>query len=259
MIDTHTHLDFECYDDKFDEVLKNALDTGVEKMIIPGVRPKYFNKIISLIEKYDYLYGAVGVHPSEAVNWEDGYEKELYELAKHPKIVAIGEIGLDYYWDKDNIDKQKEIFRLQLDVANKINKPVLIHDREAHLDTFNILKEKNASSFGVVMHCFSGSSEFALQCLKEGYYIALGGVVTFKNAKKVKEVAQNIPLERILVETDAPYLAPTPFRGEENQPAYVKYVVEEIASLKGLKFEEVNFQTTKNAFKLFKFGETING
>ena len=254
MIDTHTHLDFECYDDKIDEICKNAINTGVEKMIIPGVRIKYFNKIINLIDKYDFLYGAVGVHPSEVTDLEDNYLDLMLEIAKHPKIVAIGEIGLDYYWDKENIEKQKEVFNSQIELAKKVNKPLLIHDRDAHEDTFKILKAHNASEVGVVMHCFSGSKEFALQCIKEGYYIALGGVVTFKNAKKPKEVAEKVPLENLLLETDAPYLTPVPYRGEENQPAYVKYVAEEIAKIKNISFEEVDKQTTKNAYELFKFG-----
>lgn len=259
MIDTHTHLDFESYDDKFEKICQNALSAGVEKMVIPGVASKKYSKIIHLIEKYDFLYGAIGVHPSDVMELEHGFENEILELGKHPKVVAIGEVGLDYYWDKTNIERQKEIFKLQIDIAKELKKPLLIHDREAHEDTFNILKEKNAAEVGVVMHCFSGSSEFALQCVKEGYYIALGGVVTFKNAKKPKEVAQNVPLNRLLLETDAPYLTPTPYRGQENEPAYVKFVAQEIAKLKNITFEEVDFQTTKNACELFKFCEQKNG
>lgn len=255
MIDTHTHLDFECYDAKFDEICKNALDFGVEKMIIPGVQPSGFSKIINLIEKYDFLYGALGLHPSDVKEVQKGFEKEILELGKHPKIVAIGEIGLDYYWDKDNKEEQKEIFKVQIDIAKELNKPLIIHDRDAHEDTFKILKEKNTKEIGVVMHCFSGSTEFALECVKEGYYIALGGVVTFKNAKKPKEVAEKVPLNKLLLETDSPYLTPTPYRGQENQPAYVKYVAEEIAKIKNISFEEVDLQTTKNAYELFKLGQ----
>lgn len=258
MIDTHTHLDFECYDNKFDEICKNALDVGVEKMIIPGVQSSGFSKIINLIEKYEFLYGALGIHPSDIKELKSDFESEILELAKHPKIVAIGEIGLDFHWDKDNQEEQKEILKVQIDIAKELNKPLLIHDRDAHEDTFKMLKEKNASEIGVVMHCFSGSSEFAMQCVKEGYYIALGGVVTFKNAKKPKEVVEKVPLNRLLLETDAPYLTPTPYRGQENQPAYVKYVAEEIARIKNISFEEVDAQTTKNAYELFKFDGISN-
>ncbi len=253
MIDTHAHVDFECYDSRLEEVLSNAKKEGIEKIIIPGVRAKDYQKIVELIEKHDFLYGAVGVHPSEATEYSEQVHQQIRELAKHPKMVAIGEIGLDYYWDKTNIDKQKEIFKAQIDIAKEVNKPILVHDRDAHEDTFNILKEKNASDVGVVMHCFSGSVEFAQQCVKEGYYIALGGVVTFKNAKKPKEVASKIPLENLLLETDSPYLTPTPYRGEENEPSYVRFVAQEIADLKGISLQEVDSQTTKNAYKLFNF------
>lgn len=259
MIDTHAHLDFECYDDKLAQILTNTKSVGVEKVVIPGVRPKDFDKIINLIERHDFLYGAVGVHPSEIETYNDEVHNQILEIAKHPNIVAIGEIGLDYYWDKSAIDRQKEVFKAQIGIAKIVNKPILVHDREAHEDTFNILKETNAKDVGVVMHCFSGSPEFAAQCVKEGFYIALGGVVTFKNAKKPKEVAEKISLNKILLETDSPYLTPTPYRGQENEPAYVKYVAEEIARLKNISFEEVDVQTTKNAYDLFKFVEQTNG
>lgn len=255
MIDTHAHLDFDCYKDTLQSKLDILKTSGIEKVVIPGVRPKDYYKIIDLIEKHDFLYGAVGVHPSEIESYDDNVNKQISELVKHPKILAIGEIGLDYYWDKSAIERQKEVFKAQIEIAKAANKPILVHDRDAHEDTFNILKELDAKSVGVVMHCFSGSSEFALRCVKEGYYIALGGVVTFKNAKKPKEVAEKIPLEHLLLETDSPFLTPTPFRGEENEPAYVKYVAEEIANLKGISFEEVDIQTTKNAYALFKFDE----
>ena len=258
MIDTHAHIDFECYENKIDEILNNAKNNGIEKIIIPGVRPKEYKKIINLIEKYDFLYGAVGVHPSETGEYNEEVRSQILELAKHPKIVAVGEIGLDYYWDKTTIDAQKKMFIEQINIAKEVGKPILVHDRDAHEDTLTILKETQAGDVGVVMHCFSGSVEFAQQCVKEGYYIALGGVVTFKNAKKPKEVAQKIPLEKLLLETDSPYLTPTPYRGQENEPAYVKYVAQEIADLKGISVQEVDMQTTKNADELFKFDRIEN-
>ncbi len=258
MIDTHSHIDFDCFEAKLDEILKSAQESGIEKIIIPGVREQEFSRIIDLIEKYDCLYGALGVHPSEAKSCTKEVLDAIEKLASHPKIVAIGEIGLDYYWDKSEIDKQKEVFISQIEIAKRTNKPIIIHDREAHEDTFNILKELNAREVGVVMHCFSGSVEYAKQCIKEGYYIALGGVVTFKNAKKPKEVAHEIPLEFLLLETDAPYLTPVPHRGEENQPAYVRFVAEEIARIKNINIQEVDKQTTLNACNLFKFCESSN-
>ena len=228
LIDTHTHIDMENFADRL------------------------FDRIIKLCEEYPDVYGAVGVHPEELNSYNEEAENKIKELLKHKKIIAVGEIGLDYYWDKSQIEKQKEIFERQILIAKQAQKPILVHDREAHLDSFEILKKSNAAETGVVMHCFSGSPEFAQQCINEGFYIALGGVVTFKNAKKVKEVAKTVPLDKLLLETDAPYMTPVPFRGKENQPAYVKFVAEEIAQLRGVSFEEIAEATTANAKKLLK-------
>ena len=252
LIDTHSHIDMENYKDRFEEVLQTAKEYGVEKIVIPGVEPSGFDRILSLCEKYENLYGAVGIHPEEVNYYTDEAEDLIKEFLKHEKIIAVGEIGLDYYWDKSQTDKQKEIFEKQILIAKEAKKPVLVHDREAHLDTFEILRKTNAAEVGVVMHCFSGSPEFAAECVKEGFYIALGGVTTFKNAKKAKEVAKIVPLDRLLLETDAPYMTPVPFRGKENQPAYVKFVAQEIANLRGISFEEVADATTKNAQRLLK-------
>ncbi len=252
LIDTHSHIDLDNFKDHFDEILKNAQEYGVGKVIIPGTAPSGFDRIVELCEKYENLFGAVGIHPEDLNSYSDEAENRIKELLTHPKIVAVGEIGLDYYWDKSQIERQKEIFERQIEIAKQAKKPILVHDRDAHADSFEILKKTNAKETGVVMHCFSGSPEFALECVKEGFYIALGGVVTFKNAKKVKEVAKVVPLDKLLLETDAPYMAPTPFRGKENQPAYVKFVAQEIAELRGISFEEVAQATTENAQRLLK-------
>ena len=252
LIDTHSHIDMDNFKGRFDEVLSTADEYGVKKIIIPAVEPSGFNRILELCEKYENIYGAAGVHPEEVNSYNEQTQELIQKMLKHPKIIAVGEIGLDYYWDKSQTDKQKEIFEKQILIAKKANKPVLVHDREAHLDTFEILKKTNAKETGVVMHCFSGSPEFAQECIKEGFYIALGGVVTFKNAKKVKEVAKLVPLDRLLLETDAPYMTPVPFRGKENQPAYVKFVAQEIANLRGISFEEVAEITSNNAEKLLR-------
>lgn len=249
MIDTHTHINM-IEGLTTDEVVQNAISFGVEKLLVPSAYPKDIEEVMELVEKYDNVYGMLGVHPSEVKDWTDDLIDKIKELSKNPKIVAIGEIGLDYYWDKSFNDLQKEVFTKQIKLANELNLPISIHDREAHKDTFDILKEHNNGS-KIVMHCFSGSVEFAKECIKEGYYIALGGVVTFKNAVKMKEVAENIPLEYLLLETDAPYLTPVPFRGKENQPAYVKYVAEEIAKIRGISFEEIDKTTTENAKRVF--------
>lgn len=252
LIDTHTHIDLDNFKERFEEVIKNANEFGVKKVVIPGVEPKGFARILELCEKYENVYGAVGVHPEDVNSFDINAENLIKEYLKNPKIIAVGEIGLDYYWDKSQIELQKEIFEKQINIAKEFNKPILVHDRDAHQDTFEILKKTKASDVGVVMHCFSGSPEFAMECVREGFYIALGGVVTFKNAKKAKEVAQVVPLDRLLLETDAPYMAPVPFRGKENEPAYVKFVAEEIANLRGISFEEVANATTANAKKLLK-------
>ena len=238
LIDTHSHIDMDNYKDRFEEVLKTAFEYGVKKIVIPGVEPSGFERILSLCEKYENIYGAVGIHPEEVNYFDENSEKLLKEYLKHEKIIAVGEIGLDYYWDKSQTEKQKEIFEKQILIAKEAKKPVLVHDREAHQDTFEILKKTNAAEIGVVMHCFSGSPEFAAECVKEGFYIALGGVTTFKNAKKAKEVAKTVPLDRLLLETDAPYMTPVPYRGKENQPAYIKFVAQEIANLRNISFEQ---------------------
>lgn len=249
MIDTHSHINM-IESISLEEVFMNAKENGVDKIIIPSAYPKDIDIVMSLVETHVNLYGMLGVHPTEVKDWDDCLIDKIKEYSKHPKIVAIGEIGLDYYWDKSFNDLQKEVFIKQIKLANELNLPISIHDREAHKDTFDILKEYNKGS-DIVMHCFSGSVEFAKECLKAGWYLALGGVVTFKNAIKMKEVAKIVPLDKLLLETDAPYLAPVPFRGKENQPAYVKYVAEEIASLRGVEVDEIAEATTQNAIKVF--------
>lgn len=250
MIDTHTHIN--CIDDfPIDEILKNASDNGVEKLIVPSAYASDIDIVAKLASKYENVYGLLGVHPSEVKDWTDDLIDKIKECAKSPKIVGIGEIGLDYYWDKSFNDLQKEVFIKQINLANELNFPISVHDREAHKDSFDILTEFNKNSI-VIMHCFSGSVEFMHECVKQGWYIAIGGVVTFKNAIKMKEVAKEVPLDKLLIETDAPYLTPVPYRGKTNQPAYVKYVAEEIANLRNTSFEEIDEQTTKNAKLVFK-------
>ena len=249
MIDTHTHINM-IESISIEEILNNAKENGIEKVIVPSANPKDFPEIVELINKYDNVYGMLGVHPSDAKDWDDSLINQIKDLCNNKKIVAIGEIGLDYYWDKSFNDLQTDVFIKQIKLANELNLPLDVHDREAHKDTFDILKQYNINS-KVVMHCFSGSVEFAKECVKEGYYLGIGGVVTFKNAIKMKEVAKHIPLEYIILETDAPYLTPVPYRGTENQPAYVKYVAEEIAKLKEISYEEVKNVTTSNAERIF--------
>ena len=250
MIDTHSHINMlETITP--DEALQNAAANGIEKIIVPAANPADFTGIIELINKYNNVYGMLGVHPSDAKDWNDNIIEDIKKLVENKKIIAIGEIGLDYYWDKSYNNLQKEVFIKQIKLANELNLPIDVHDREAHKDTFDILKEYNKCS-KVVMHCFSGSVEFAKECIKEGWYLGIGGVVTFKNAVKMKEVVQAVPLEHILLETDAPYLTPVPHRGKENQPAYVKFVAEEIAKLKQINIDKVIEVTNDNSNTIFK-------
>ena len=250
LIDTHTHIDM-IESHTADEIIQLAAENNVKKMIIPGVTPDSDNVIFPLIEKYENCFGMLGVHPSEAKLYNEEAEEHIEKMLQHDKITAIGEIGLDYYWDKTFNDIQQEVFIKQIKLANKHNLPICVHDRDAHKDTFDILKEYNKGS-DVVLHCYSGSVEFAKECIKEGWYLGLGGVVTFKNAVKMKETAKEIPIEKIVLETDAPYLTPVPFRGKENQPAYVKYVAEEISYIKGIPLDEVAEITSQNAERIYR-------
>lgn len=250
IINTHSHVNM-LRETNIDEAIQNAIDNKIVT-IVPSSSVQDIFDTDKFIKKYNDVYGYVGVFPEEVKDFSDKTLSDMEEIIKsNPKIIGIGEIGLDYYWDKSFKELQKEVFIKQIEFANQMNLPLNIHSREAHLDTLEILKKYNKNSTAI-MHCFSGSLEFARECIKEGIYIALGGVVTFKNAKKTKEVAKNIPLEYLLLETDDPYLAPAPFRGKENQPMYVKYVAEEIANLRGITPEEVAKTSTENAKKIFK-------
>ena len=248
LIDTHAHIDMS---ENVCEVIKNANDNGVKKIIIPSVEEEYFEKIIKIAKENDNIFCQLGLYPSEALKWNDKIADKIRILAQSKKVVAIGEIGLDYYWDKTYIEEQKNMFKAQIILANELNLPIVVHDREAHKDSIDIVKEYNKTS-EVVFHCFSGSVEMMRECVKNNWYIALGGVVTFKNAKKMKEVAKEIPLEYLLLETDSPYLTPVPYRGKENQPAYVKYVAEEIASIRNEPVEDIIKMTTANAERVFR-------
>lgn len=252
LFDTHVHLNADQFENDVDEVIRRAKEAGVNYMVVVGFDEKTIKKAMALVENYDGLYAAVGWHPVDAVDMTEEHLQWLEELAAHPKVVALGEMGLDYHWDKSPKDVQKEVFRKQIQLAKKVNLPIIIHNREASGDVVQILKEEGAAEVGGIMHCFSGSTEIAKQCLEMNFYISLGGPVTFKNAKKPQEVAKAVPLDRLLVETDCPYLAPHPHRGKRNEPAYVKFVAEKIAELKEISFEELAKVTTENAKKLFR-------
>lgn len=251
LFDTHAHLNAEQYNEDLEEVISRALSEGVTNIVVVGFDRPTIQKAIELVDRYDFMYASVGWHPVDAIDMTDEDLVWIEELTKHPKVVALGEMGLDYYWDKSPKDVQQEIFRKQIRLAKKVKLPIIIHNRDATADIVGILKEEGADEVGGIMHCFSGSPEIAKECVNMNFYISLGGPVTFKNAKKPKEVAAEIPLNKLLIETDCPYLTPHPYRGKRNEPGYVKLVAEQIAEIKGLTYEEVAHATMQNAKKCF--------
>ena len=250
IFDSHAHYNAEQFDEDRDSVIEEIKEYGVIGVMNCGTDVQSSKDTIALCEKHDIFYGAVGIHPTDAFNVDDKMMDEIRELAKHDKIKAIGEIGLDYYWeDNPSREEQKEVFRKHLKLAEELSLPVIIHDRDAHGDTLEIMKEfPNVKG---VVHSFSGSVEMARECVKLGYYIGITGVITFKNARKLLEVCEDIDLSKILVETDAPYMAPVPMRGKRNQSSYIEYVMDKIAEIKGISGEEVSKATIENTKKLF--------
>ncbi|MFD2611563.1 TatD family hydrolase [Paenibacillus gansuensis] len=251
LFDTHTHMDAVQFEEDREQAMQRALDAGVSKILNIGFNRETIPTTMKLAEQYEEVYAAVGWHPQDAVTMREGDLEWIEELCSHPKVVAIGEIGLDYYWDTSPKDVQQRVFREQIRLARKLNKPIVIHNRDAHHDVVTILREERAEEVGGVMHCYSGSWEIAKQCLDMNFYISFGGPVTFKNAKQPKEVLAQVPLDRLLVETDAPYLTPHPHRGKRNETGYVTLVAEAAAQIKGISYEELARITMQNGCKLF--------
>lgn len=252
LFDTHMHLNATQFEEDREEVIKRAFDAGVTQMVVVGFDRETIPLAIEIAEQYETIYAAVGWHPVDAIDMTDEDLAWIEELSAHPKVVAIGEMGLDYHWDKSPKDVQKEIFRKQIRLAKKVNMPIIIHNREATEDVIAILQEENAEEIGGIMHCYNDSVDYVQACLDMNFYISLGGPVTFKNATDPKEVAVEVPLDRLLVETDAPFLAPHPNRGKRNEPSYVTLVAEKIAELRGISVEEVGEITTENARRFFQ-------
>lgn len=248
IFDTHAHYDDERFNEDRDELLSSLFDGSVSHIINCGCDLKSSLTTIGLAEKYDHLYAAIGVHAHEAESCTDEDLAKIADLYEHKKVVAVGEIGLDYFYDFSPRERQIDVFRAQIELANKLDLPVIIHDREAHEDTLNILKELRPKG---VVHCFSGSVEMAKEIIKLGLYIGLGGAVTFKNARKPLEVAEYIPLDRLLLETDAPYMTPVPYRGKRCDSAHIAYTAEKIAEVKGIDTQELINNCNENAKKLF--------
>ncbi|WP_435626732.1 TatD family hydrolase [Candidatus Ferrigenium straubiae] len=253
-IDSHCHLDFPGLAENLPDVLAQMRHNDVAGALCVSVNLAEFPQVLALAEQHPNIYASVGVHPDyEGVEEPDA--ARLVELARHPRVIAIGETGLDYFRLKGDLEWQRTRFRNHIRAARECGKPLIVHTREAAADTLRIMAEENAAEAGGVMHCFTETWEVAEAALAMGFYISFSGIVTFKNAKQIKDVAQRTPLERILIETDAPYLAPVPHRGKLNQPAYVRHVAEEIASLRGISVDEVGRRTTGNFERLFKVRE----
>jgi hydrolase, tatD family len=254
IIDSHCHLDaldYENLHQNIDEVIEKAKARDVKHLLTIGVTLSRFEKQRDALAHRDDVSLACGVHPLDLEDEPFNYDR-LLQLAAHPKVVAVGEIGLDYYYSVDNKALQQEVFAQQVQAANVLNKPVIIHTRAAREDTIRILRENDAQKCGGVLHCFTENLEMAKQGLDLGFYISFSGIITFKNAEEIRAVARQVPLDRLLVETDSPYLAPVPYRGKQNQPAYVHEVCEYVATLKGVSVEEFAQITTQNFERLFK-------
>lgn len=250
-VDSHCHLDFPELAAQTEEVLARMAANGVTHALCVGVNLPDFPRVKTLAETHPNLFASVGVHPDYTDTPEPSVA-ELVALANHPRVVAIGETGLDYFRLKGDLEWQRERFRTHIRAAREAGKPLIIHSREAAADTLRLLREEKADEVGGVMHCFTESWEVAEAAMELGFYISFSGIVTFKNAEALREVARRVPLERMLIETDSPYLAPVPLRGKTNEPAYVRHVAEEIARVKGIDVAEVGRATSGNFFKLFK-------
>lgn len=250
LVDSHCHLDFPDLAADLPRILELMRDNGVGCAMCIGVNLENLPRILALADEHPHIFASVGVHPESTDVREPGVA-DLVKLAAHPKVIAIGETGLDYYWHKDAPEWQRERFRTHIRAARESGKPLVIHTRDAAADTLRLMQEERAGEVGGIMHCFTETWDVAEAALAQGFHISLSGIVTFKNALQIKDVAKRVPLDRLLVETDSPYLAPAPYRGKTNQPGYVKHVAEEIARLREIPYEEVVAATTANFFRLF--------
>lgn len=251
LFDTHTHINDEAFDEDFEDVLQRAKGAGVGRMIVIGVDRPSMERVFPIIDQHDLIYGAIGWNPEDAIDMTDDDFAWIKSNLKHPKIVALGEIGLDYHWDKSPKPVQHDIFRRQIRAAKEANLPIIIHNREATEDTERILREEHAETVGGVMHCYSDNWIWAQKFISLNFYISFGGLLTFKNAQLQRETAAEVPLDRLLVETDCPYLSPHPFRGKRNEPARVRLVTEKLAEIRGLSFDDMAKVTTENAHRCF--------
>ena len=257
LFDSHAHLNDARFDEDREALIQKLQEEHVDLVLNPGADIETSISSVELANKYDFIYAAVGVHPHDVKDLDDTAIDTLRKLAtENEKVVAIGEIGLDYYYDNSPREVQKEWFKKQIELANELKLPIIIHDRDAHQDTFEIIKNTKSPEIGCVLHCYSGNVELAKEYVKMGCYISIPGTVTFKNNKKTREVAKEIPLEYLLIETDSPYMAPEPHRGTRNDSRNVKYIAEKIANVKEMSLEDIAKITYKNAMKIFEITDT---
>ncbi|MBA4601237.1 TatD family hydrolase [Thermoactinomyces mirandus] len=256
LFDTHTHLNDPKFDEDREQVIERAREEyGVKYILNVGFNRETIFQTLKLAEEYPFIYASVGWHPTDATDCTEEDLAWIRSLAAHPKVVAIGEIGLDYYWNTAPKEEQAVLFRRQIAIAKETGLPIIVHNRDANDDVVRILKEEHAEEVGGVMHCFSGDLTVMEECLELDFMIGLGGPVTFKNGKLAQEIAAHVPLDRLLLETDCPYLAPHPYRGKRNETGYVRLVAEKIAGIRGLSLEELAQATMQNAFRLFGISE----
>ena len=252
LIDTHSHYNDEKFDNDRDEVIQNITNSGITTIINAGYSLESSKRAIEIANNYDFKYATVGVSPNDIENLENNYIEQIKEMAKEQKVIAIGEIGLDYYWNKENKETQKEIFIKQVELANQLGLPIVIHTRDAVMDTIDILKNKVNCNKKGVFHCCPLNTELIKEGLKLGFYISFAGSITFKNSKNAEEIVKMVPIDRILTETDSPYLSPEPVRGTRNDSRNIKYIAQKIAQIKNMPIENIAEQIQKNAKTIFK-------
>lgn len=261
LFNTHSHVDTgRQFAADRDEVVERARQMGVSQLMVIGFEKALLPVTLAFVERYDWAWAAVGIHPTSALEWDRDAERMLREAARHPKVKAIGEVGLDYYWkDSAPFELQRDVFRQQIRLARDLGLPLVIHNRDAHEDVVRILEEEGAGEVGGIMHCFSGDWAIAERCLAMNFYIGIGGTVTYKNNPTGRDVAQRLPLDRIVLETDDPYLAPMPHRGKRNEPGYVRIVAEFLAELRGTTLEAIAAATSANARRVLRIADPAGG
>jgi len=255
LIDSHAHLEMSDFREDLEEVIRRAKDAGVEHIFTVGTERKDWARALEIADSHPEIFAILGVHPHNAKEIDDQTYPTVMKLCREKKVRAYGEIGLDFFRNRSPREIQIQRFREQIGVARELNLPIVVHDRDAHQETLEILKSEKAEECRGIIHCFSGDYEMARKCLDMGFYISIPGSITYKNAESFRDVVQKLPLASLLVETDAPYLAPVPFRGKRNEPGYVRYTAQRVAEIKKVSFEEVSEATTQNAFRIFRLGQ----